>query len=436
MSNSVPETTGAGAAPVPPSYWHVTAGPLDLALSELPAASEIIVVGGGLLGICAAYWLARRGARPVIIEREAPGAGATGRNGGFLTVGTAESYPDAIRRLGHAVARAVWELTLENRALMRQVLADERIACDYREPGHLSLALGVEQLADVRRVVALLAADGFAAEALDRAQVQELMHTPLGDEVCGGLYGPGSGLLHSARFIHGLAAAAVRHGARLCLAEVTAIRQDGAGVAVDTGAGRVLAQAAVVATNAWTGRVAPELAGIVTPVRGQVLSYAPLPRVFEVGLGAALTPTGEYWQQALDGAIVLGGCRAVAPNRDVGEWQQTPTAEVQRAIEGVLPRLFPRLKGLHVAHRWAGLMAFTPDYLPIADHAPAAPAAWVTGGFCGHGMPFGMRLGQLLAEAALSGEAPAALAPLRRDRPSLQENAAGESTEGAKVDAP
>ena len=69
--------------------------------------------------------------------------------------------------------------------------------------------------------------------------------------------------------------------------------------------------------------------------------------------------------------------------------------------------------------RWAGLMAFTADYLPVTDRAPALPGAWVTGGFCGHGMPFGMRLGQLLAEAAATGARPAELAPLRIDRPTL-----------------
>ena len=69
--------------------------------------------------------------------------------------------------------------------------------------------------------------------------------------------------------------------------------------------------------------------------------------------------------------------------------------------------------------RWAGLMAFTADYLPVADRAPELPGVWVTGGFCGHGMPFGMRLGQLLAEAATTGVRPAELAPLRVDRPTL-----------------
>jgi glycine/D-amino acid oxidase-like deaminating enzyme len=64
-------------------------------------------------------------------------------------------------------------------------------------------------------------------------------------------------------------------------------------------------------------------------------------------------------------------------------------------------------------------MAFTADHLPIADAAPGLPGVWVVGGFSGHGMPFGPRLGQLLAEAAMTGTTPAPLALLRLDRPTL-----------------
>jgi gamma-glutamylputrescine oxidase len=116
---------------------------------------------------------------------------------------------------------------------------------------------------------------------------------------------------------------------------------------------------------------------------------------------------------------VLGGCRAAAPGQDVGIRDNRPTPEVQAALEQVLPGLFPALAGLRVARRWAGPMAFTTDYLPIADRAPGVPNTWVVGGFCGHGMPFGMRLGQLLAQAAMEGAPPPALAPFRLDRPTL-----------------
>jgi glycine/D-amino acid oxidase-like deaminating enzyme len=404
---------------VPPSYWQATARsstPTD----ALPATADVAVVGGGLLGVCTLYWLARSGVRAVLLERDGLAAGATGRNGGFMTVGTAEGYGGASARLGREVTRAVWDLTLESRRLAAEAIAEAQIDCDFRTPGHLSLALNDEQLRAEQAEAAVRQADGYACEPLDRAQVQELIGTPLGEAVSGGVFTPGSALLHPPRFISGLAGVAARHGAQLCAAEVRGIARDGAGLRLETSAGLLLAGAVVVAANAWTSRLLPGLAGVVTPVRGQVLAYSPSAPVFQTGIGAALTVTGEYWQQTPDGTIVIGGCRAAASGRDVGVWEPVATPEVQQVIEGVLPQLFPALTGLEVAHRWAGLMAFTPDYLPVADAVPELPGAWVTGGFCGHGMPFGMRLGQLLAEAVVAGAAPKGLAPFRLSRPTLR----------------
>jgi glycine/D-amino acid oxidase-like deaminating enzyme len=402
------------------SHWQATARLSTAAFDDLPHTVDVAVIGGGLLGAATAYWLARAGADISLLERDTLAAGATGRNGGFMVAGTAEPYPAAIARLGHASARAVWTITLENRALLRRVLADETIDCDYREPGRLHLTLGEDQHANMVGVASALQTDHFATEVLDRQEVQTLIGTPLGREISGGLFAPQDGLLHPARLVEGLAAAARRHGARICTAtEVVGIEPAGPQLLIRTTRGQLRAGGAVVATNAWTGQILPGLAHLVTPVRGQVLAYAPTAPVFASGMSVALTPTGEYWQQAPDGTIVLGGCRAVAPGSDIGVCESAPTPEVQTALEQILPRLFPSLVGLRVARRWAELMAFTTDYLPIVDRAPSLEHAWVVGGFCGHGMPFGMRLGQLLAEAALSGVAPAALASFRLDRPTL-----------------
>jgi glycine/D-amino acid oxidase-like deaminating enzyme len=405
-----------------PSYWHATADAVAAVPAELPAGADIVVVGGGLLGAATAYWLARAGADVTLIEARALASGASGRNGGFVVAGTAAAYPEAIERHGHAAARAVWTLTLESRVLLRQALAEEAIDCDYREPGLLQLALGAEQLGRIARVVAALRADDFEAQLLDRTQVQDLIGTPLGPEIAGGLFAPENGLLHSARLVQGLAGAAVRHGARVC-EETPALelRSDNSGVLVRTPRGDLRARGAVVAINAWSAGLLPALAGLITPVRGQVLAYAPCAPVFRCGMGAAVTPTGEYWQQAPDGSIILGGCRADAPGGDVGVTVSEPTAEIQAAIEQIFPRLFPELGELRVARCWAGLMAFTSDGMPIADQAPGLPGAWFVGGFCGHGMPFGMRLGQLLAEATMSNAKPEPLAPFRLDRPTLRD---------------
>jgi len=411
------------------SYWQATMARSAPDAPDLAVAADVAVIGGGLLGVSTAYWLARAGASTVLLEARSLAAGATGRNGGFMTSGTAESYPQAITRHGHTTAHAIWSLTLESRALLRRALAEETIDCDYREPGTLHLALGAEQQARLMQTVAGLRADTLAAELLDRDQVQALVDTPLGPEISGGLFMPENGLLHPARLVLGLAKAARRHGARIYEGvPVLQLETSGAGVRVRTAPGDLHAKAVVVAVNAWSDQLIPALAGTITPVRGQVLAYKPLPPLFRCGMGVAVTPTGEYWQQAPDRTIVLGGCRAAAPGADVDVRATTTTPEVQAALEQVFPRLFPELRGadgahgggaLRVVRRWAGLMAFTADGLPIADRAPGLPGVWVVGGFCGHGMPFGLRLGQLLAEGATSGMAPASLAPFRLDRPTL-----------------
>ncbi len=403
----------------PTSYWQHTAQEMVLS-ANLPASADCVVVGGGYLGASMCYWLARAGANVVLLERDAPAHGATGRNGGFLSLGPAEAYPQAIQRLGHQTAKDVLQITLESRSLLRRVLAEEEIFCDYRETGTLALALDADQQHAFAQSHTALEADGVATQLLNRQQVQELISTPLGPEIVSGLLTPETALVHPARLVHGLLMAAQRHGAHCVHATVHQLVPDETTVVVHTSQGTIRTQHVVVATNAWLTDLLPSLKQVVVPVRGQVLSYAPLSPIFSTGMAVDMTGTGEYWQQTLDGSIVLGGCRTAAPQQDVDVRVSQPTQEVQQALEQVFPRLFPTLSGLHVTQRWAGLMAFTPDYLPIADVVPNMKNVWGVGGFSGHGMPFGMRVGQLLAESLTRGVVSNALLPFRLARPTLR----------------
>ncbi|HEY5002749.1 MAG TPA: FAD-dependent oxidoreductase, partial [Ktedonobacteraceae bacterium] len=101
-------------------------------------------------------------------------------------------------------------------------------------------------------------------------------------------------------------------------------------------------------------------------------------------------------------------------------WETTPLPIVQTAIETIIPQLFPALVPLHVVQRWAGLLDCTTDSHPIVDSVPTMPHVLVVCGFSGHGMPFGVRFGQLLSEAVMSGTFPTALKPYQLERPTLQ----------------
>jgi glycine/D-amino acid oxidase-like deaminating enzyme len=403
---------------IPSSYWHATFTP-PVPDADLPSTSDVVVVGGGLLGCWTAYWLAKQGVQVTLLEKTAISWGATGRNGGFLMSGTSAGYRHTIATIGHQAARDLHALTRRGQALVYEVVAEEGIECDLRTPGTMHLTLAGEDEADVIAGVEALHADGFPGELLDRHGVQAHMRTPLADDVIGGVFQAEGGLLHSGRYLAGIAAAAQRHGARLVRAGVSSLTPDGEGTIIETTVGTIRAGRVIVALNAWCDELVPAVAGKIVPVRGQILAYEPADRAFDCGLGAAITPTGEYWQQTPDGSIVIGGCRADAPGGDVGVREMTPTPDVTAKIEDVIPRLFPKLAGLPVARRWAGLMAFTSDYLPVADAVPDMPGVWVTGGYCGHGMPFGPIVGQLLADAAVTGHTPSALAALALDRPSL-----------------
>jgi glycine/D-amino acid oxidase-like deaminating enzyme len=405
----------------PISYWQNDIDDI-LFSTELPSLADCVVVGGGYLGASLCYWLARAGTNVVLLERTFSASGATGRNGGFVSLGPAEAYPNAIKRLGYQTAKEVLQVTLESRDLLRHVLADEEITCDYRECGHLTLALNEAQQDALAQHSAALHPDGVMTHLLTREEVQERIATPLGPDIVGGLFTPETALVHPVRLVRGLLKAAQRYGARIVKANVLSLTSQQTSISISTTQGIIRSRQAIVATNAWIGTLLPFLEHTVVPVRGQVLAYAPLAPVFSTGIGVDMTGHGEYWQQALDGTIILGGGRAAAPHADVGVQESVPTQEVQQTIEQVFPRLFPALLGLQVVQHWAGLMAFTPDYLPVADAVPEMAGVWVVGGFSGHGMPFGMRLGNLLADSMMQGTAAQALRPFHLNRQGIPYN--------------
>ena len=343
------------------TLWQATATrpAVDLPPLHASATADVVVVGLGAAGLTAAAVLAQAGADVVAVDASGPGAGASGRNGGFLLGGLAEAHHDVTARLGRERASRLYRLTLE--ALEATCAAHPEAV---RQVGSVRVSRSSEEDADCAAQLAAMRADGLPVEEYDGPEGH-------------GLLFPADAAFQPLVRARGLAAAALSAGARLHGdSPVTEVGPR----AVRTAGGTVTARRGVlVAVDGGLEHLVPALTGRVRTARLQMLATAPAPDV-QLSRPVYARYGIDYWQQLADGRIALGG------GRDVGgpaEWttDAAPSADVQRHLETLLRDDIGTTAA--VEHRWAGLVGFTPDNLPVL--AELEPGLLAVGGYSGTG---------------------------------------------------
>ena len=330
--------------------------------------ADVAIVGAGIAGIATAYFLASAGAKVVVLDARGVAEAASGRNAGFLLAGVAENFVAASRRYGERNALRIWRLTLRTQALVRSLVDEHGIACELRWNGSDQIAGDDEEWREIEAGARRLSSEG-ASVRVDRGS-RSATHADDGE-------------LHPVRWVRGLAAAAVRKGARIH--ESTRVDAIDPGAA-RTATGVVRAGAIVLCTNAYTAHLATSR---VRPVRGQMLATAPTARVFD---RPAYANRGyRYWRQTQDGRVLVGGWRDTAVDAEIGEEEHTTDA-IQKRLDGFLRE---RRITAAVTHRWAGTMGFSHDALPYIGRV--TEGVFVCGGFTGHGMAFGPASAELVA---------------------------------------
>jgi glycine/D-amino acid oxidase-like deaminating enzyme len=325
--------------------------------------------------------LAEQGLKVRLLEAREIAAGASGRNGGFALRGGAMPYDRARAELGRDRAALLWQLT--ERALDRLA----RLAGDAcRRVGSLRLAVGEAEAEALDRELDALLEDGFAVERVDPVPpgLARLYSRAL-------LY-PRDAAIHPVRWVRRLAARAAAAGVDVVEQRLVAAAE----------LSELEAGAVVVAADAWTSELVPELAGAVWPLRGQMLATEPLqalrftrPHYAREGF--------DYWQQLPDGRLVVGGRRDAAPAAETTAHEVT-TPLIQRELEALVVDLLGELP--RITHRWAGVWGQTPDLLPVVGRLPTVGNVWIAGGYSGHGVVLGLACGELVGRAILGDRPP------------------------------
>jgi glycine/D-amino acid oxidase-like deaminating enzyme len=341
------------------------------------ARAEVCVVGLGGSGLAALQELHSLGVSAIGLDARSVGAGAAGRNGGFLLAGLADFFHRTVVRLGAEVAAAIYRETVAE--IQRQAREFPGI---IQLTGSLRLASDPEELQDCRQHLAALKASGFPAGWYSGTEGEGLL---LASD---GVVQPLARLRTMAARLWDQGFRLFEHSpaTRLCAREVV------------TGAGAVRCDAVIVAVDGSLERILPELSSQVRTARLQMLATAPAPEVsfprpvyWRYGY--------EYWQQCPDRSIALGGFRDHAL---AAEWTHDgqPTECIQCLLEQFLRE---RLRvTAPVTHRWAATVSYTQNGLPIL--AEVRPRLWAVGGYNGTGNIVGVLCGRAAARKACGAE--------------------------------
>src|SRR5688572_23928326 len=260
----------------------------------LPQKAEIAIVGGGVMGLAIAYYLARRGLTDVVvIERGYLAEGASGRNGGGV--------------------RQQWSTEINIRLMQESVELCRRFAVDlgvnvwFRQGGYLFLARSQKEVARLEKNIDLQNRCGVATRMLSPNEAQDIVPELNLDGIVGASFNPTDGILFPWPFLWGYARQAAAMGVKIYTqTPVVSLERQTSGYIVQTERGACHARRVINATGAWSPKLA-KLVGVdvpTYPIRHEICSSEPLkpflrPMVSELA-------SGLYCSQSMRGEIVGG----------------------------------------------------------------------------------------------------------------------------------
>lgn len=402
---SYQEASMSNAPFQPKSYWMKTRPytPGDTLKEDIHV--DVAVVGGGFTGLSTAYHLkkAEPAMRIAILESEIIGYGASGRNGGFNMTLFGLTLSITALRFGKAKAKEAHHYMERAVDLLRDLVDELGLECDYEHPGFLRVATSKKYKSRILHEIELAHKLGLEGiEWLDKDQIQEQVKSPM---YMGAWWEPRCGILNPAKLAWSWAEAIRPMGIDIYeRTPVTEVSRGSRHMTLSTPQGKVQADKVVFATNAWS-HFFPELKRKQVPVWTHIVITEPLNDGLYREIGWQHRQGIEdarnlvhYYRLTADNRIVMGG-------RDVSlsKGFDMDKDDNEKTFEGLrkdVREIFPPLKDIAFTDAWGGPVSVPMDMAPALGYLGDKRAVYSLG-CVGHGVSLTHLNGQTVRDLVL-----------------------------------
>tara|TARA_R110000868_G_scaffold132380_2_gene343166 strand:- start:99165 stop:100337 length:1173 start_codon:yes stop_codon:yes gene_type:complete len=378
------------------SYWNDRSGPT-------PTQADVVIIGGGIAGLSAAYWIGKEdpSMKIVVVEKFEIGAGATGRNAGFVTCGSVEHFNRLVEKHGKEEALQIWQFSEENMRLLKEhIIQDKPQDLLFEHKGSFSLASTDVEFKELQNSAALMKTMNISVETIAESEIK----SRLGAEgFVGGIKYVEDGSVHPIKLLEAIRS---KLGPNITVCEhheVHAIDKSGDGKRVRTSKGSIDCSLVVYATNGYSPLLNKFFDDKIFPTRGQILATEAVPRFMEGPCYANFVL--DYFRQLPTGEMVIGGFRQLQKDVEKG-YSDEASDLIQNALEEFLHKHIPAVRKAKITHRWSGIMGFSVDGQPMVGALPTDEQLFFVGGFTAHGLGLAFHSGKVLADGLFGREIP------------------------------
>jgi sarcosine oxidase, subunit beta len=355
--------------------------------------ADIVVVGGGVIGLSTARALTELGAGQVtVLERSTIGSGGTGKSSGVVRC--------------HYGVRSLAAMAWHSLPVLERAEAVLGADAGFHRTGYL-VAVGSENEISLRANVAMHRGLGIEVEILDATDAGGLWSGATFDDVAAVAYEPYGGYGDAHRTALAFAEAARRNGASIrqqCAVAAIEVRGDRVvGIRLVDG-GRIAADQVVVAAGPWSVALAATI-GVDLPIaaqRAQILVVEPGRPLGPVPVLSDLV-TLQYVRPDGSASLLVGNSDHASPEwADPDDYVDRADHEFVERHIAKFARRFPGLTEAALATSYAGCYDVTPDYNPVISSTPVE-GMWLCAGFSGHGYKISPAVGELVGDLICKG---------------------------------